>query len=124
MQNLLLWWDSIESVSILSTVLKCAGAAIGVLILIVGFRESDLRGRAQAAEKQKWNQDLKEARTRADEAVSKQQPRVLSGDQIQVITQKLHEAVQVGKATIPIVVTSRMMDAESLTYGRQILAAI
>jgi hypothetical protein len=120
MHSLLSWWSSLETISALSTVLKCTGAAIGVLILVFGFRESALRGRAQAAEKGRWIQELKDTRERADEAVTKQQPRLLSVRQAEVITKSLHSVTQ----TVPIVVASRMMDAESLAYGRQILEAI
>jgi len=94
------------------------------MILIVGFRESALRGRGQAAEKGRWNQELKDARTLADQAVTKQQPRLLSSQQAEAIFQKLQAAVQNGKATVPVIVASRMMDAESLGYGRQILEAV
>jgi len=51
MQSLLSWWSSLETVSVLSTVLKCTGAGIGVLILIVGFRESELRRRSAESER-------------------------------------------------------------------------
>jgi hypothetical protein len=78
----------------------------------------------QAIEKAKWNKELLGARTRAEEAISKQQPRTLSAQQTATISDSLQTAFQSGKATVPIVVASRMMDAESLAYGRQILAAI
>jgi hypothetical protein len=94
------------------------------LILVVGFRETTLRGRSQATEKAKWNQELKDARARADEAVTKQLPRLLSSQQAEVIIQQLHAAFQAGKATVPVIIASRMMDAESLEYGRHILSAV
>jgi hypothetical protein len=124
MQSIWSWWNSLEVLSVVSAVLKCAGAVVGIMILVVGFRESTLRGRAQATEKGRWKQELQRARTRAEEAIAKQQPRLLSADQAAIITDTLRSAFQSGKAISPIIVASRLMDAESLEYGRQVRDAI
>jgi hypothetical protein len=52
------------------------------------------------------------------------QPRSLSAEQKTALLQHLKAAVDGGKATNYIVVASRLMDAESLAYGKEIAAII
>jgi len=104
----------LETISALSTILKCAGAVVGVTILIVGFRESALRGRAQVAEKNRWNQELQGARTRADEAMAKQQPRFLQFD-----APAFHNALK-GKSPIRVELLYRKDDEDSFDLALKI----
>lgn len=117
------WWSSVEVVSALSTILKCFGAVIGVLILVVGFRESTLKGRMQAVEKLKFNSELKDARTRADEAIAKQQPRAMTIDQTARLRSAMIRLFERGLDS-QVVVVSKFLDPESESYSRLIYESI
>lgn len=81
--------------------------------------------KAVAQERLKASDDeLQSTKAKADQLERTLAPRTLADEQIKHIASLLHAAAQDGKATVPIVVASRMMDAESLAYGRQILGAI
>lgn len=75
-------------IGVLSTVLKCTGAVVGVMILVVGFRESALRGRAEADEKAKaqarlrvTEQELERTKAKTYELADRAAPRTITQQQ-------------------------------------------
>ena len=99
----------------LSTVLKCTGAVVGIMILVVGFRESTLRGRVQAAEKQRWAKALDDAVAKSNEAIAKQTPRSIGQEEI-----KRFVAATMDAPKGPVTVHVYYNESEPSGYARQI----
>lgn len=107
------WWDSAQTLSTIGTVLKFAGAVVGVLILVLGLRESALRSKAQAAEKLVFKE-----RIEAAEAATK--PRRLTPQQKESLIASLKALPQ--KQKVPI--SASVFDAEAVAYGEDIEAVL
>ncbi len=77
MHSLLSFWNSLELVAIVGTILKFAGAIIGIFILILGLQEAKLRKKFTASEKTKLAEEIADAKAAANQAVSNQEVRRL-----------------------------------------------
>jgi hypothetical protein len=60
--NLFSWWNSLEVVSMLGALAQGSVAILGIIVVVLGCRESALREHAQAAERAK----LDAVKTQAD----------------------------------------------------------
>src|ERR1019366_5208766 len=101
MQNLLAWWDSYQALSTIGTILKCLAAVLGILILLFSFRESSLRGKAQAKERAAFTH-------RIDVAEASVKPRRISPEQKEAIIGRLKAISQKQK----ILISASVLDAE------------
>jgi hypothetical protein len=109
MQNLLSWWDSYQALSTIGTILKCLAALLGILILLFSFRESSLRGKAQAAERTRFMQ-------RIDVAEASARPRTISSKQKEAIIGRLKALPQRQK----IHILASVLDAEAMSFAEGI----
>jgi hypothetical protein len=103
------WWNSVDTVTTLSTLAQWTVAVAGVAALVFSLRASALKDRADEAERQHMTIRLQEARARADDALAKQQARVLTADQLQTLIPRLQEGP---KGRIRIVTTSGSIEAQ------------
>lgn len=109
MNNLLLWWDSYQSLSSIGTVLKFIAAGLGILILIFGLRESSLRSKANAIDKSIVDNRISKA-----EAATK--PRVLTLEQKESIGERLKAIPEKCK----IFISASVFDGESMNFAKEI----
>jgi hypothetical protein len=109
MQNLLSWWYSFQALSTIGTILKCVAAILGILILIFGFRESFLRGKAQAADRAAVAQ-----RIGAAEAAAK--PRRLTPEQKAAMIARLKDIQPKQR----VFICASFLDAEASNFAADI----
>ncbi len=110
---MLSWWNSYQSLSTIGIALKFAGAIIAVLILVLGLRESSLRGKAQTEEKASVA-----ARIALAEHATK--PRRLSSSQTDILISSLKDLPQKPK----IFIMAGILDAEAMAFGENIESAL
>src|SRR2546426_10417460 len=75
------WWNSLETVSFLSTTAQWIVAIMGVAVLVFGLRATALQRRADEAERARTAAAVAEARSRADESLDRLRPRSITQEQ-------------------------------------------
>jgi uncharacterized membrane-anchored protein YhcB (DUF1043 family) len=91
---MLAWWDSLHIVSVLNWVSRFAGAACGVMIVVLSLRESTLRIQVQkkTEEQAKTNQQTIEKRASELEQKLGQTEHKLSDANEQIMSLRIHSA--------------------------------
>ena len=107
----------------LNRILTASRWALGIFAIVtaaVGILNQCISDRISVLQKT----EKTTAETRLKKAEEKLAPRALSSEQEQILYSSLKKAVDSGTATVPIAVASRLMDSESLAYGRQFFQAV
>ena len=107
----------------LSRILTVSRWALGIFAIVtagIGILNQCISDRISVLQKA----EKTTAETRLKTAEEKLAPRALSSKQEQILSSSLKEAVDAGTATVPIVLASRLMDSESLAYGKQLFQVV
>jgi hypothetical protein len=113
------WWNSIDTVSVLSTGAQWVVAVAGIAALVFGLRASALKDRADVAERARVAADLQQARSRADESLAQQQPRRITAQQRELFLLAATDKPKGPKTLIPL-----MGNVESERLAKQLAALI
>jgi hypothetical protein len=132
-------WNSPDKVDMIRLIAQWTVAISGIIALVFTMRSATLkdhrdaaRTKADSAERallqtkiQTAEDEAKLAKSEAAEARAKIQPPMLSEKQSQILHSELIASSRLGKQSgIPIVVAAKMMDEESINYGKQIHDAL
>lgn len=136
-------WNTPDKVDLIRFVAQWLAVISTIIALIFAMRFSTLKTRSDAekaktdskersllqSKMQATEDEAKIAKIRASEASEKLQPRLLLENQFQIIHKLLADAhpgitTPGEKSVIPIVVAAQMMDAESISYAKQIRDAV
>jgi hypothetical protein len=112
---MLSWWNSVETVSALSTWAQWIVAIAGVAALVFGLRASTLKERADIAERARVAAELQQARSRADESLDRQRPRSVSAQQREAFL-----AAAANKPKGPVTLIPLMGNVESEQFAKQL----
>ena len=109
------WWNSLETVSFLSTTAQWIVAIMGVAVLVFGLRATALQRRADEAERARTAAAVAEARSRADESLDRLRPRSITQEQRAAFLAATAKQPKGAVTVIPV-----MGNAEAEQYARQL----
>jgi len=109
------WWNSLETVTTLSTVARWLIALMGVTVIILGARQSALQKYADEKKRNEMDIQIKEARKRAEESLGKLKPRSITPEQRITFLAAIKNAPKGAITVIPL-----MGNSESSEYGNEL----
>ena len=110
------WWNSADTVSLASNIVRWAGAFFAIAILVLGHRLTTLQGLAKSEEKKRTEAAIEEARSLAKKLEERQTPRSISVEQRKKFIEAL-AAVPKGKIAVHSFMNA---DPGTIQYANQV----
>ena len=108
----------------LAVIIPLIGGLCGWAAWKVGDRVSELKETSYELKLSAAQREAASARELAVDVKAHIEPRSVSSEQKAVLHAELKQAADAGLAQVPIVIASRMMDQESLKFGREIIEVL